>query len=65
MLTKKRFTSFTENEELAEQVKRFPCFYNKSAKSYKETHVVRNAWVEVALNLEFMEDGKHFACLRN
>ena len=56
-LSKKRFTSFTEDEELAEQVKRFPCVYNKSAKSYKEKHVVRNTWAEVTSNLEFVEDG--------
>ena len=35
-LTKKRFTSFIGDEELAEQLKCFPCRYNKSAKSYKE-----------------------------
>ena len=48
---KKRFTSFTEDEKLGEQVKRFSCLYNKSAKSYKERHMVRNAWAEVALSL--------------
>ena len=55
-LPKKRFSSFTEDEELAKQGKSFPCVYNKSAKSYKEKHVVRNAWAEVTSNLEFVED---------
>ena len=58
-LTKKDFTSFTEYEELAEQVKRLPCLYNESAKSYKERHV-GNAWAVVASNLDFVEDVKYF-----
>ena len=64
-LTKKGFTSFTEDEEFAEQVKSFPCLYNKSAKSYKERHVVRYGWAEVASNPEFVDDVKYFACLRS
>ena len=64
-LTKKCFTSVTEDEEFAEQVKSFPCLYNKSAKSYKERHVVRYGQAEVASNLEFEDHGKYFACLRS
>ena len=64
-LTKKRFTFSTEDGELVEHMKRFPCLYNKSAKSYKERHAAKNAWAEVASSLEFVEDGKYFACLRN
>ena len=41
-MSKKRFTSFTEDEKLATQVKRFPCLYNKSAKSFKKRHVGRS-----------------------
>ena len=61
---KKRFTSFTVDEELAEHVKHFPCVYSKSAPSYKERHV-EDAWEEKALNLQSMEDGKYFASLKS
>ena len=56
-LTKKRFTSFIENQKHSEQGKRFPCLYNKSTKSHKNRHGVRNALPEVASNLEFVEVG--------
>ena len=46
-------------------MKRFPCVYNKIAKSYKERHVMRNAWAEMAENLKFVKDVKYHACLRN
>ena len=32
-LKKKRFTTFTEEEELAEQVKGFRCLFDKTAKN--------------------------------
>ena len=59
------FNCFTKDEELAEQVKLFTCLYNKSANSYKEGHVVRNAWAEVAWNLEPVKySDEYFACLK-
>ena len=47
-LTKKGVTSFTGDEKLAEQVKRFSCLYNKSAeiiqgKTSGEKYVVRSS----------------------
>ena len=55
---KKRFTLLNEDEILAEEVKKFPCLYGKSSRSYRDRGVVRNAWVEVAKKLNFLEDGK-------
>ena len=54
---KKRFTVLNEDEILAEEVKKFHCFYDKSSRSYQERNTVRNALVEVAENLKFLEDG--------
>ena len=53
---KKRFTVLNEYEILAEVVKEFPCLYHKSCRSHRERNVVRNAWVEVAKKLDFLED---------
>ena len=54
---KSRFTVLNEDEILAEEVKKFHCFYDKSSRSYQERNTVRNALVEVAENLKFLEDG--------
>ena len=51
---KKRFTVLNEAEILAEEVKKFPCLYDKSSCSYRNRGVVRDAWVEVAKKLELV-----------
>ena len=52
--------SFQENEELAETVWKFPCFYDKPKKEYKDKNAVQNAWKEVADQLDFIENSKFF-----
>ena len=43
-----------EDEVLAEEVRKYPCLYDKSENGYKERDRVRNAWktVEEALGYE-------------
>ena len=48
-------TSF--DEKLSELVRRFPCFYDKTKKDYKDKNVVANAWKTVANELE-IENGE-------
>ena len=55
---KRRFTVLNEDEILAEEVKKFPCLYDKSGRSYRDRGIIRKAWVEVAKKLEFLEDDK-------
>ena len=43
-----------------EEVRNYPCIYDKSKKSYKEKDVVKNAWENVALKLDFLQDGENF-----
>ena len=38
----KRFTVLNKDEILAEEVKKFPCLYDKSRRSYRQRDVVRN-----------------------
>ena len=54
----KRFIVLNEGAILAEEVKKFLCLYDKNSCSYRDEGVVRNAWVEVAEKLEFLEDGQ-------
>ena len=46
--------SIQEEEILMEQLKIYPCLYDKSEKSYKERNVNRNAWSKVAERLDFL-----------
>ena len=46
-----------QEELLAEEVRKYPCLYNKADKSYKEHDVIRNAWESVLFALEFVDDG--------
>ena len=55
---KERLTVLNEDEIHAEKVKNFPCWYDKSSRWYRGTGVARNAWVEVAKKLAWLEDGK-------
>ena len=55
--------SVQENEELAEVARKYPCLYDKSRKECKDKSVVKNAWKEIADQLDFMQNGeseKHF-----
>ena len=47
-----------EEELLSEEVRCFPCIFDKADKAYKERDTVRNAWDEVAKKLDFLENGK-------
>ena len=49
-----------EEERLSENVKMFPCLYDKTKKGYKEKDAVQNAWNAVAESLDFVEDGNLF-----
>ena len=42
-----------EEELLSEEVRCFPCIFDKADKAYKERDTVRNAWDEVAKKLDF------------
>ena len=44
----KKSLSIQVEEILMEQIKTYPCLYNKSKMSYKERDVKRNAWSKVA-----------------
>lgn len=57
--TKKTF-SLKQEEELCEVVRNFPVIYDKSMKGYKDNIAVDNAWIEVATQVSFLENGKHF-----
>ena len=41
-----------QEELLAEEVKKYPCLYNKADKSYKEHDLIRNAWESVSFATE-------------
>ena len=58
-INKKGFTVLNKDEILTEEVKMFPCLYDKTRRSYRERErdVLGNAWVVVAKKLEFFEDG--------
>ena len=50
--------SLQEEELLAEEVRNYPCLYDKRKKSYHDSDVVRNAWNKVAENLQVFESGR-------
>ena len=45
-----------ENEELVEVIRKYPCLYDKSKKEYKDKYVTKNAWIEVADQLDFIQN---------
>ena len=45
---KNRFTVLNEDKNLTEEVKKFPCLYDKSSRLYRERDVLGNVWVETA-----------------
>ena len=52
--------SLVEEEILSEKVTQYPVIYDKGTKGHREKHVVINAWEEIALNLDFIENGEFF-----
>ena len=58
MAEKLKSLDMQDEEELAEEVRLYPCLYDKSTKGYKEKYVVANAWTKVAELLSFVENGK-------
>ena len=56
MSDKKSFSIQVE-EILMEQIRNYPCLYNKSKMLYKEFDVSRDAWIKVAEKLDFMQNG--------
>ena len=57
MASLKRNLSLLEEEKLVEIVRNYPILYDKSHQGYKGRDAVRNAWREVAMSLEFIDDG--------
>ena len=51
--------SLKQEEHLCEVIRKYPVIYDKSMSGYKENVAVDNAWNDVSLELEFIEDGKH------
>ena len=41
----------SQEESLTEKVKKYPCLFDKSQKTYREGDVVKNAWETVASEL--------------
>ena len=50
--------SLQEEEVLAEEVRIYPCLFDKSNKAYKEKDAVFNAWKAVAEKVLNDDDGK-------
>ena len=50
--------SLQQEAQLADEVRLFPCLYDKTEKGYKEADVVADAWDRIAEKLDFIEDGK-------
>ena len=47
----KKSLSIQDQEIIMEQIRNYPCLYNKSKMSYKERDVNRNAWSKVVKSL--------------
>ena len=52
-----------QEELLAEEIKKYPCLYNKADRSYKERDVIRNAWESIfTKSFSFLQDGSKSEC---
>ena len=58
MAEKKTKLTIENEEQLAHEVKKYPCLFDKADKGYKEKDCVSNAWREVATSLDFIRSGK-------
>ena len=56
MSDKKSFSIQVE-EILMEQIRNYPCLYDKSKMLYKEFDVSTDAWIKVAEKLDLMQNG--------
>ena len=45
-----------EEESLMEEIKNYPCLYDKSEKWYREREVNRNTWTKAAEKLDVMQN---------
>ena len=52
----KKSLSIQDQEMLMEQIRNYPCLYNKSKMSYKERDVNRNAWSKVVKKFDFKQN---------
>ena len=52
----RKTVNFLEDEDVAENVRKFPCLYDKSSMDYKDKRAKKNAWHQVEENLG-MEEG--------
>lgn len=52
-----------EDENLAEEVRKYPCLYNKSSKDYKSKTAVENAWKQIESDLGLEEGISNFSKL--
>ena len=55
-MSDKQSLSVQAEEILMEQIRTYPCLYNKSKMSYKERDVKRNAWSKVAEKLDLVQN---------
>ena len=54
-ISDKKSLSIQVEEILMEQIRTYPCLYEKSKMQYKEGDVNRNAWGKVAEKLDFTQ----------
>ena len=52
----KKSLSIQDQEIIMEQIRNYPCLYNKSKMSYKERDVNRNAWSKVVKKFDFKQN---------
>ena len=52
----KKSLSIEDQEIIMEQIRNYPCLYNKSKMSYKERDVNRNAWSKVVKKFDFKQN---------
>ena len=64
-ISDKKSLSIREEEVLMEQIRTYPCLYDKSKMSYKEGDVNRNAWGKVAEKLDSIQIVLYNADIKN
>ena len=52
----KKSLSMQEEESLMEEIKNYPCLYDKSKTWYREREVSRNTWTKAAEKLDVMQN---------
>ena len=64
-ISDKKSLSIRGEEVLMEQIRTYPCLYDKSKMSYKEGDVNRNAWGKVAEKLDSIQIVLYNADIKN